>query len=494
VNCQTIQIVCKKRSFIPLVPVEEKIMKIHRDRVWAKILLSLPAFLAGVASANPASIISTEGWTVAVANIGIEWKTNGAPLGAGNSITGFQFNTSMKPSQMQASSDGQESGTGDRVTTTSVYSSGSPGDAHQSVATLKSVPRDWAGNGRSGVLLYSYDTGTAYTGLSNGNGTYQYVYNLFFPHFTILRSGDFNGDGKADLILYDYSGTNPYAYIGMGKGDGTFNFQSLFWSVGYFNVETGDLDGDGKTDIVLYNNNVGTMYTGISNGNGTFTYKYTLVSPNYDTVRVADFNGDGKADIFLYRPSDGLANLGIGDGAGGFTFHPLIVSPNYQFTDVGDLNGDGKADIILYDPGSGNAATGISNGSGGFTFTPLLFSPGFTSVRLADFTGDGKADVTLYNKDTAIGYFGTGTGTGTFNFQSLFWSPGYYTAEAQDVNGDGKADIVLYSGTYSDGKDFSYTGISNADGTFSYTYALWGNSKLLVDRRCSLATAYLTGC
>ena len=80
--------------------------------------------------------------------------------------------------------------------------------------------------------------------------------NLFTPGFNILRTGDFNGDGKADLIVYNSQTRSRY--IGFGKGDGTFNFQSLFWSPGYDTVVTGDINGDGKTDVALYNSTTGT--------------------------------------------------------------------------------------------------------------------------------------------------------------------------------------------------------------------------------------------
>jgi hypothetical protein len=335
------------------------------------------------------------------------------------------------------------------------------------------LPRDFRGIGRSDILEYDPVKGQAYTGLSNGDGTYSYVPNLFTPGFDTLRTGDFNGDGKADLILYNSQ--TALAYIGLGNGDGTFNFQSLFWSPGYDTVETGDLNGDGKTDVALYNSITGTMYTGIGNGDGTFTYKYTLISSGFTFVRLADFNGDGNADLLVFRASDGLAYLGIGDGTGGFAFNPLCISAGYNLADSGDLNGDGKADIILYNATNGNAATGIGNGSGGFTFTPLIFSSGFTSVRLAGYTGDGSADVTVYNMNTSTAYFGTGAGLGTFNFQSLFWSPNYDWVEPEDVTGNGKTDVVLYNST----TGTEYTGISNGNGAFTYTYSLWGPGKIL---------------
>jgi hypothetical protein len=63
----------------------------------------------------------------------------------------------------------------------------------------------------------------------------------------------------------------------------------------------------------------------------------------------------------------------------------------------------------------------------------------------------------------------TGTGSGTFNFQSLFWSHGYDYVVPEDVDGDGKVDIILFNSA--DGTE--YTGISNGNGTFNYTYKYW---------------------
>jgi len=337
---------------------------------------------------------------------------------------------------------------------------------------------DFAGKGCSdGEIIYDAANGQSYTALvnSDGNGT-TYVSSLFSAGFDILRTGDFNGDGKADLILYN-SKTGE-ASMGLGNGDGTFSFQSLFWSPGYDFVETGDLDGDGKTDVILYNSSTGTTYTGISQGNGTLTYTYILLTANLTYLRLADFSGDGKADLFMYRASSGIASLGVGNGNGGFVLNPLSIAPGYDLADVGDLNGDGKPDLIFYNSTNGDATTGISNGTGGFTFTPLTLTPGFTSVRLADYTGDGNADVTVYSKATGLAYFGTGTGTGTFNFVSLFWSPGYDWVVPEDLNCDGRVDIILYNST----TGTEYTGISNGDGTFGYTYSYWGVGRVLVDQ------------
>jgi hypothetical protein len=336
---------------------------------------------------------------------------------------------------------------------------------------------DFAGKGCSdGEFLYDATTGQSFTALSVGDGTYNYVPTAVSPAFDILRTGDFTGDGKADLILYNSQ--TAEGFIGSGNGDGTFSFQALPWSPGYDFVETGDLNGDGKSDVVLYNSHTGTMYTGISHGDGTFTYTFYLLDPNLTYLRLADFTGDGNADLFLYAVAAGTSFLGVADGAGVLTFNAVLLSPGYDLADAGDLNGDGRADLILYNSTIGATATGISDGAGGFSFVPLLLTPGFTSVRLADYTGDGNADVTVYDKNSGVAYLGTGTGTGTFSFQSLSWSPGYDWVIPEDVNCDGRVDVILYDSA----TGTEYTGLSNGDGSFNYTFSFWGPGKVLVDQ------------
>ncbi len=336
---------------------------------------------------------------------------------------------------------------------------------------------DFAGSGCSGgQFLYSPSTGQAYTALTNGDGTYTYVGTPLAAGFDTVRTGDFTGDGKADIIVYNSS--TAVSYLGTGAGDGGFSFQSLNWSAGYDVVATGDLDvRDATTDVVLYRRSNGALSVGVSNGGG-FSYRSTTVAAGVTYIRLADFTGDGKGDLFLYRAADGVSSLGIGDGTGGFAFSALTVGAGYNLADVGDLNGDGKADLFLYNAANGNAVSGISNGTGGFAFTPVVLTAGDTSVRLANYTSDNYADVTVYNKNTGVAFLGTGTGTGTFNFQSLFWSTGYDYVIPEHVNCDGKADVILYDSA----TGTQYTGISNGNGSFTYTYSLWGAGRMLVDQ------------
>jgi len=230
---------------------------------------------------------------------------------------------------------------------------------------------------RGSVLIYDPLNGGASSGFNNGDGTFSYNLIPVNTGFTTLPMGDFNGDGKADVIFYNSSSPTPPDYIGLELASGAFSFSSLFWSQGYNFVQAGDLNHDGKTDFILYNSVSGTMYAALSGNTGSCSYdgsnfSYCPVSvPSggpFTNVVVADFNGDGNADVFLYNSNNGQSSLGVGNGAGGFTFNAVGgLSAGYTQVVTGDLNGDGKADLVLYNP-SGLTVSAISTGSG-FTIT-----------------------------------------------------------------------------------------------------------------------------
>ena len=68
---------------------------------------------------------------------------------------------------------------------------------------------------------------------------------------------------------------------------------------------SGDYDGDGKTDLMIYRPSIGTWYvstssTGFSKGAG-----YQWGSPT-DVPLTGDYDGDGRTDIVVYRPAEGV--------------------------------------------------------------------------------------------------------------------------------------------------------------------------------------------
>ena len=167
--------------------------------------------------------------------------------------------------------------------------------------------------------------------------------------------GDFNGDGKPDVMATDQNGN--FFYL-RGNGDGTFLMVSQFQQRGidaYRVAEVLDLNSDGKLDLVVSQVYGATVDVLLGNGDGTFQPLISLPVYTYWPV-VADFNGDGITDIATTvvqtdsnYASHFLVSIFAGNGDGTFRQINSFVYASVWGTMLAaqDINGDGKPDLIL---------------------------------------------------------------------------------------------------------------------------------------------------
>lgn len=212
-----------------------------------------------------------------------------------------------------------------------------------------------------------------------------------------VATGDFNGDGKADLaVAAQHSGLQ----ILFGKGDGSFGKPVLHDAGrGVHGVVIADFDQDGKADVALANNGPrGGVNVLLGKGNGDFsqTAAYAAGAGTFGLV-AGDVNGDGFPDIITANERDGSISVLLNRGRSGRG--KFADSINYAATgkpvsvSLGDLDGDGKPEV-LSSSNSGGVTDIYRNQSGG-TFAPskpVQTGGGSYDSAVADFDGDGIPD------------------------------------------------------------------------------------------------------
>jgi hypothetical protein len=262
---------------------------------------------------------------------------------------------------------------------------------------------DFNGDGKVDLAVANNADGTVTILLGNGDGTFTAAASLSIGGIrtnpTSIAVGDFNGDGKQDLVIV---AQNHTINIFLGKGDGSFTAlapQPAITAVPSF-VAVADFNGDGKQDLGIAGQSIAVL-TG--NGDGTFTTAWTTTSGDDLGLAVGDFNGDGKADIVTAEftaPSTLDGYLGNGDGT--FTAMPKIplsgIDP--ELFAVGDFNGDGSTDAAVTNYRSSSVSVMLSQFTESATATINNISVTGTGTHLVDAVYPGDTNYTGSTSNT----------------------------------------------------------------------------------------------
>lgn len=315
-----------------------------------------------------------------------------------------------------------------------------------------------------------------------------------------LITGDFNGDGKDDIMAMAAIGANRDSHtrflVNLSQGNKFSGWQTWYESTGVWNsgfgnrIDAGDINGDGKDDVIgmfRYSDGTSKIFVYLSTGTkftGTHIW-YEWPTGAYDAASVGerfaagDYNGDGKCDIaVMYRYSSRQTSIFVqySNGSAFTGSQQWLTWPTgaYDANCVagryvsGDFNGDGKCDLaVLYEhPGGDTAFYTYLSQTTSFTgsqewqyYSASTWQASKVNGRIAtgDFNGDGKDDLAMmYRHDNGntmvLVQLSTVFWTGELTFESQNWYDWFQQDydgnnvtnhfSAGDYNGDGKSDIV----------------------------------------------------
>ncbi|MFN0090275.1 MAG: FG-GAP repeat domain-containing protein [Acidimicrobiales bacterium] len=230
--------------------------------------------------------------------------------------------------------------------------------------------------------------------------------------------GDFDGDTNDDIFWYAQLGGNSYIWWGIDNNRNMGSSDSVSRVVaGGYDSRVGDFNGDGKDDILWYAQLGGNSYmwtaTGARDEAGAFTDSAPFNPVGGYVPQVGDFDGSGDEEIFWYAPTGGSWIWWSSTDRGADQFRGAVGG--YSPT-VGDYNGDNRKDIFWYAPFGGTSWAWY--GGAGTTFTELPFQAPVTGATPYSYDvavdGTNSDDIVFWKPTDATQYVWQGSTLNNF--------------------------------------------------------------------------------
>jgi len=239
-----------------------------------------------------------------------------------------------------------------------------------------------------------------------------------------IFTGDFDGDGVDDILTY----SNKQWKLSKGGGEASINITLTNQPEGFDVTATqiGDFNGDGKKDLVLFGSNSCSIYYF---ENGIFNFVKSVTTNDRRKSLIGNFTNESKDQIFV--ASSMIISLDAGNN---YTSKKISSSMSISSTAkllAMNVNGDSYTDMGILEGKKLNIYVFEKNDFK--KLNTLEFST--EDIFVADMNGNGLSDIVNAISDTAYDiYYGQGDGNYTKVSSSGLISKSPYDASGYDVN------------------------------------------------------------
>lgn len=205
------------------------------------------------------------------------------------------------------------------------------------LTTYESEVQDFNGDGLPDIVINQFQTNDLYFLRNQSTGAISFAapQKISVPGaLNRLTSGDFNNDGKLDLVITTTLNNQLDLLMNQtADGAATFSFAApiaMITSTGPWGVDVSDIDGDGDPDITVANRNQNAINVFLHNGNfttPTFTKVDVATALPTRNIKTGDLDGDGKPDLAFTAFNNATSTTQVGIMRNTSCFKPEIRNP-----------------------------------------------------------------------------------------------------------------------------------------------------------------------